>query len=276
MYGSIRTGIRPAIQVLIALLMIAGCAGKTDKVVKKADSYTDLKNRIIGEYSSDNPKAWGENIEGVVKRFLTEKKEIALTFDTCGGPKGSAYDSVLIDYLTSQKIPATLFINSRWIDSNPDIFMALVSNPLFEIENHGLLHRPCSADGRSAYNIKGTANIGEMVDEMEIAAMKIESLTGRKPLFYRPGTASCDDICVSVAGELGYMIAGFSINGDSGATATAAQVKSRILSARAGDMILMHMNHPESATAEGVMEALPELRKQGYSFIKLGDVKAWE
>jgi len=33
----------------------------------------------------------------------------------------------------------------------------------------------------------------------------------------------------------------------------------------------MHMNHPEGETAEGLMEAIPELRKRGFKFVKLSE-----
>lgn len=71
---------------------------------------------------ADEPKQWGENVTGVVTTFHTPKKEIALTFDACGGSaKSSQYDAELIKFLNENRIPATLFINSRWIHSNPEI-----------------------------------------------------------------------------------------------------------------------------------------------------------
>jgi peptidoglycan/xylan/chitin deacetylase (PgdA/CDA1 family) len=33
----------------------------------------------------------------------------------------------------------------------------------------------------------------------------------------------------------------------------------------------MHMNHPEGETAEGLMGAIPELKKRGFRFIKLSE-----
>ena len=39
-----------------------------------------------------------------------------------------------------------------------------------------------------------------------------------------------------------------------------------------GDIVIMHMNHPEGETAEGVIAAIPILQKQGYEFKKLSEV----
>ena len=35
--------------------------------------------------------------------------------------------------------------------------------------------------------------------------------------------------------------------------------------------LLMHMKHPESETAEGVIEAIPEIKKRGFKFVKVSE-----
>jgi peptidoglycan/xylan/chitin deacetylase (PgdA/CDA1 family) len=50
-----------------------------------------------------------------------------------------------------ERVPATLFINARWIKANPRNFRQLAADPLFEIGNHGIEHRALSVIGRSAY-----------------------------------------------------------------------------------------------------------------------------
>jgi len=168
-------------------------------------------------------------------------------------------------------VPATLFINGRWIEANHNIFLELAKNPLFEIENHGLNHKPCSANGRPVYEIEGTKNVSEIFDEIEQNTMKIQALTGHRPRYYRPGTAYCDEICVEVANALGYEVVNFSVLGDAGATYSKGQLKEALLNASPSSIILMHMNHPEGETAEGLMEAIPELKKQGFKFVKLSE-----
>jgi peptidoglycan/xylan/chitin deacetylase (PgdA/CDA1 family) len=196
---------------------------------------------------------------------------LALTFDACSGPKGSGYDPKLINFFTSEAIPATLFISGKWMGANPDIFQTLARNPLFEIENHGLNHKTCSAIGRSAYGIEGTKSAGEIYDEIELNALRVLTLTGRKPKYYRPGTSYCDEICVEIANALGYEVVNFSVLGDAGATYSKKQVKEALWNAPSSSIILMHMNHPEAETAKGVIAAIPELKKRGFRFIKLSE-----
>ena len=223
---------------------------------------------------SDEPKQWGENVTGVTTTFQSDKKEIALTFDACGGSfRSSQYDEQLIAYLTENRIPATLFINARWIKSNPEIFAALASNPLFEIANHGTAHRPLSVNGKSIYNIAGTSSPEEVEREINGNGDLIEKLTAKRPRFFRSGTAYYDEQAVAIARQNGVEIGGFSVLGDAGATFSAEKVAHQITNAKSGDIILLHMNHPESGTREGVKEAVEKLKVQGFSFVRLSDVE---
>lgn len=119
---------------------------------------------------------------GVLTHIHTDRKVIFLTFDACGGgKKGNGFDSELLAYLDREHIPATLFLSGRWIDANPKIARRLARNPLFEIENHGLRHKPCSVNGRAAYGIRGNSGISDVIAEVEKNADKIGSLTGHRP-----------------------------------------------------------------------------------------------
>jgi peptidoglycan/xylan/chitin deacetylase (PgdA/CDA1 family) len=229
------------------------------------------KEQIIAKFSGRVPQEWGEAVKGAKTRLNTDQKVLALTFDACGGPKGPNYDEKLIQYLENEKIPATLFISGKWIDANLDILQALSRNPLFEIENHGLNHKPCSTIGRSAFGIKGTKSIREIFDEIELNGLKLLNLTGRKSKYYRPGTAYSDELCVEIANALGYEVVNFSVRGDAGATYSKKEVREALLHSAPASIVLMHMNHSEGQTAEAVMAAIPELRKRGFGFVKVSD-----
>jgi peptidoglycan/xylan/chitin deacetylase (PgdA/CDA1 family) len=235
------------------------------------DAYDALKNRVMAEFSGKAPREWGETVTGVKTRLATNDRVIALTLDACGSPHGKGFDAQLINYLEREKIPATLFINSRWIDANRELFLRLAANPLFEIGNHGLLHRPASVNGRSVYGINGTKDVAELVDEIELNAVKIRELTGKTPRWYRSGTAYYDEVAVAVAERLGYRVIGFDVLGDAGATFNKDQVREALLKAGPGAIVIMHMNHPEGQTAAGTLAALPELKKRGFRFVKLSD-----
>jgi peptidoglycan/xylan/chitin deacetylase (PgdA/CDA1 family) len=126
-------------------------------------------------------------------------------------------------------------------------------------------------NGRSVYGIAGTRDVGELVDEIELNARYIADLTGKRPRFYRSGTAYYDEIAVKIAGDLEQQVAGYSVLGDAGATWSATQVTKALLGVRPGDIVILHMNHPEAGTGRGVMAAVPELKKRGFRFVRLSE-----
>jgi peptidoglycan/xylan/chitin deacetylase (PgdA/CDA1 family) len=252
----------------IFLLITASTVIAADEL---PDSLERLKQKVSQIYSAKIPRQWGENVSGVRTRLATNEKVIALTLDACGSAKGKGVDAKLMDFLVEEQIPATLFINARWIDANPELFRRLAANPLFEIANHGQRHKPASVTGRSVYGITGTRDVSELVEEIELNARKIEAVSGVRPKLYRSGTAYYDEVSVEVSRFLKHEVAGYSVLGDAGATFTAVQVKAALLKSTPGDIILCHMNHPESGTGAGIIAAVPELRARGLRFVRMSD-----
>ncbi|MCT9112649.1 polysaccharide deacetylase family protein [Streptomyces mirabilis] len=226
---------------------------------------------IVARYGHAVPHTWGFDAPAVVHALPTARRVIALTFDACGGPGGSGYDRALIDFLRRREIPATLFINSRWIDANPAVFRRLAAEPLFEIANHGTRHRPLSVTGRSAYGIPGTRSAAEVYDEISGNRTKLTGLLGTPPRFFRSGTAYCDDVAARIVTALGERFVSFSVNGDGGATFTPEQVRTTVAAAPGGSIVICHMNHPRGGTARGITAAVPQLLATGHSFTRLSD-----
>ncbi|MER7688904.1 polysaccharide deacetylase family protein [Streptomyces sp. NPDC097610] len=226
---------------------------------------------IVARYGHAVPHTWGFDAPAVVHALPTARRVIALTFDACGGPGGSGYDRALIDFLRRREVPATLFINSRWIDANPAVFRRLAAEPLFEIANHGTRHRPLSVTGRSAYGIPGTRSAAEVYDEISGNQTKLTRLLGTQPRFFRSGTAYCDDVAARIVTALGERFVSFSVNGDGGATFTPEQVRTTVAAAPGGSIVICHMNHPQGGTARGITAAVPQLLATGHSFTRLSD-----
>jgi peptidoglycan/xylan/chitin deacetylase (PgdA/CDA1 family) len=227
--------------------------------------------QVVARYGHLKPRDWGFGVPGVMRALPTARRVIALTFDACGGRGGSGYDQNLIDILRQREVPATLFLNSRWIDANPAAFRQLAGEPLFEIANHGTRHLPLSVTGRSAYGIAGTRNAGEVYDEIGGNQAKLTRLLGVPPRFFRSGTAYCDDIAARIVTDLGERFVSFSVNGDGGATFTPGQVRRAVTAAASGSIVICHMNHPERGTAGGIAAAVPYLLASGYRFVRLSD-----
>ncbi|MFD0275093.1 polysaccharide deacetylase family protein [Kitasatospora sp. NPDC127111] len=227
---------------------------------------------VLARYRGVEPARWGLDVSGVTSELPPGQRATALTFDACGGSGGSGYDAGLIDLLRAHDVPATLFLNARWIDANPAEFESLAGDPLFEIGNHGTLHRPLSVTGRSAYGIAGTGDVGEAYDEVAGNLAKLTALLGRPPRFFRSGTAHYDDVATRIAADLGQQVAGFTVNADGGATFTSAQVRAELDATPPGAIVIAHLNHPAGGTAPGFAAALPSLLAAGRRFARLSDV----
>jgi peptidoglycan/xylan/chitin deacetylase (PgdA/CDA1 family) len=220
---------------------------------------------VAARYRGLTPTQWGTSLPGIAAVFAASGRQIALTFDACD----RACDEVLLATLERNAVPALLFLSSTWIDANPGRAEQLAANPLFEIGNHGTRHLPLSVTGRSAYGIGGTRSADEVVTEVWTNHTRLAALTGKPPTWFRPGTAYYDDVAVEIVDELGERPLGFTVGADNGAKASAAQVRSEIIGAAPGSIVLAHMNHPESGTAAGVSDAITALRAAGWEFVSL-------
>jgi peptidoglycan/xylan/chitin deacetylase (PgdA/CDA1 family) len=226
---------------------------------------------VVARYAGVAPVAFGLDVPGVVNRLPTQERVVALTLDACGGARGSGYDAALIETLRTSGTPATLFLNQRWILAHPDLAAELAADPLFELANHGTAHRPLSVRGAAAYGIAGTADPGEVFDEISGNRQTLTALTGVAPRFFRSGTAHYDDVAVRIARDIGEAAVNFDVNGDAGATAGPDQVSAALRSASPGSIVIGHMNQPDGGTAEGVTAALPRLTADGFRFVRLSE-----
>jgi peptidoglycan/xylan/chitin deacetylase (PgdA/CDA1 family) len=140
-------------------------------------------------------------------------KTLALTLDACGG----AYDADLINFLIEHRISATLFVTKKWLDRNPVGLAILQSHAdLFELEDHGAAHVPAVlGTGKRVYGIAGVGDLQGLVREVQGGAAAITQSTGSTPHWYRGATAEYDKAALQAIENMGYQIAGFSINADS-------------------------------------------------------------
>ncbi len=219
-------------------------------------------------YAGRAPQAFGMRMDGIVDTVPTTPgvTTVALTFDACGGPAGSGVDQGLVDTLREFRVPATLFLNSRWIEANPFSTQSLIDDPLFLPHNHGTLHAPLSVTGQSAYGIAGTKDPAAAIAEIEDNRELLRTY-GVESDWFRSGTAHYDDVAVQIAHDYGVKIAGFSVNADYGATSPARHVAAAIMDAPDGAIVLAHMNQPSSSTAAGVRAALEQMHGGTHRFV---------
>ena len=118
------------------------------------------------------PTKWAENVPGVKRNLNTTDKVVALTLDLCGRP-GDSLDYRIVDYLVAYSVPTTFFVSCAWIAKHPKHFEYLKQHPFFDFQNHGRQHIPCSIAGNVIYDMTGTRNLDELLEEVEQAAVDL-------------------------------------------------------------------------------------------------------
>ena len=199
----------------------------------------------------------------------TPDKVVALTLDACGG----GFDRELIEFLIDRRIPTTIFATKRWLDRNQAGLSMILAHPdLFEVEDHGWRHVPAViGDDRRVYGIVGHPDVAHLKREISVGAQAVQKATGVGPRWYRAATGEYDPEALETIEAMGYKVAGFSVNADDGATLERRVIVARMQRVKSGDIIIAHMNRPESDTAEGLAASLPQLLERGYRFVKLND-----
>jgi peptidoglycan/xylan/chitin deacetylase (PgdA/CDA1 family) len=198
-------------------------------------------------------------------------KKIALTLDACGGK----YDKDLIEFLIQNRISATLFVTKKWLDRNAQGLSDIKAHlDLFDVEDHGEKHIPAVIGvDKKVYDIPGEPDVKRLRREVVEGAKAVEKATGVAPHWYRGATGEYDAQAIKEIDKLGYKIAGFSVNADSGATLKKRTIEKRLAKVKAGDVIIAHMNKPDSDSAEGLAVGLANLQKAGFVFVRLDQVE---
>lgn len=192
---------------------------------------------------------------------------VALTFDACSGKTDERILSTLID----NRIPATIFVTARWVKRNAAAMAVFKAHPdLFEIENHGAMHVPAVDRPVSIYGIAAAGSPQAVETEVAGGAAAMVG-QGLQPHWFRGATAKYTLSSIGQIRQMGFRIAGYSVNGDGGSLLGAAAAEKRFSSARDGDVIIAHINQPTHAAGSGVVKGILDLKAKGYAFVRLND-----
>ncbi|GGC83705.1 polysaccharide deacetylase [Chelatococcus reniformis] len=193
-------------------------------------------------------------------------KRVALTLDACRGQ----FDLRIANVLVAEKVPTTIFATALWIRSNPRGLQLLLDHPeLFVIENHGEHHHAPILKPGEVYGVPTVATPVGLKAEVENGAAAVRQATGRQPVWYRGATALYSPDAITAISKMGFAVAGFSINGDQGASLPAPSVARNLRGAQARDVIIGHINKPDHTAGLGIVEGIRALRQGGTEFVHL-------
>jgi peptidoglycan/xylan/chitin deacetylase (PgdA/CDA1 family) len=221
---------------------------------------------------------------GVVVHGSRSLPLVALTFDTNMTDAmlteldrhqvPSFVNQAAIDELRTLRVPATLFLASKWVERYPDVTRSLAGDPLFELASHSYAHRPFKAP---CYGLGPVLPVRDMAADVEHSEEVLRRFADRPTPYFRfPGgcydKAALDAIAPTGVVVIQYDVAG----GDAFGTSVDAIVSNVLQSTTNGSIVVMHLTGGNTAplTAPALPRIVAGLRVRGLRLVKLSELLA--
>ena len=207
--------------------------------------------------------ALGQARADVITRLPTTENVIALTFDACEAGKPVAFDRAVLDYLLDHRIPFTVFVTGRFVQTNTEDVAELSKLDFVEIENHSWSH-PNNMDHLPLEKVR---------DQVTRAEAEITTVIGHKPQFFRFPAGNYSPAALALVEGLGYKVVHWSwATGDPSPLESRDGLIRRVQAlTRPGHILIFHINGRGVHTAEALPVVIADLEKRGFRFAKLSD-----
>ncbi|MER5215248.1 polysaccharide deacetylase family protein [Streptomyces sp. NPDC002838] len=209
----------------------------------------------------------------------THGRTVALTFDadmTAGqGPRAAAgerFDNPrLIATLRALKVPATVFMTGRWAEQYPAQARSIGQDPLFEVANHSYSHYAFADD---CYGLPTVSENRMRADvERAYAAFRKAGVPEPMPYFRFPGGCYDRRALKALTPTDVTAVQWDVVSGDAFATDADAVARQVLEGVRPGSVVVMHCTRSAAPTTErAVRTIVPELRRQGFRFVKVSEL----
>ncbi len=230
---------------------------------------------------------WRNALGKVIRRVDLPKgiKKIALTFDLCEQPHEiSGYQGTIIDFLREEDVKATFFSGGKWMLTHQGRAQQLMSDPLFEMANHSWEHRNLRL-------LKGT-QLNHSIEKAQLAFTEVRSKLKTKMCLDRTGRVkavanapaqmslfrfpfgACNKPALKAVGDAGLLSIQWDVSaGDPVKGQSANRIKRAVLGkVKSGSIVIFHANGRGWHTPKALPEIVHALKKQGYSFVTVGEL----
>jgi cellulose synthase/poly-beta-1,6-N-acetylglucosamine synthase-like glycosyltransferase/spore germination protein YaaH/peptidoglycan/xylan/chitin deacetylase (PgdA/CDA1 family) len=216
----------------------------------------------------------------VIQRRGYQPKKLALTFDD--GPSAE-FTPPILEALRQQNVPATFFVIGQNAANFPNLIQQIWKDG-HELGNHTFTHP----------NLSVVSNEREVI-ELNGTKRAIESILGRSTIWFRPPyqadaePSSAEEVRpIVTAAHMGYSMVGELIdpqdwnlwkgepgyqtlrNGDD----IAKSVMEQVGTLKANVILLHDAGGDRSATVKALSIFVPQLKAQGYQFVRISDLVA--
>jgi peptidoglycan/xylan/chitin deacetylase (PgdA/CDA1 family) len=186
----------------------------------------------------------------------TATKLVALSFDD--GPNDITTPKVL-DILEEFKVPASFFVIGQNINESSAKQMTRAISLGCEIQNHSLTHTFMTQISSEA-----------VADEIEMTDELIEKYTGVRPWLFRPPFIDHNESMHKVIGHT--FICGVDCEDWVPERSAKERYETLISQVKDGDIFLLHDFPGNDNTVEALKQLIPELKKQGYTFVTVTEL----
>jgi peptidoglycan/xylan/chitin deacetylase (PgdA/CDA1 family) len=211
-----------------------------------------------------NPAAPANPLPGfAIARVRTHEPVVALTFDACATLKqDNGFDREVFNILKREQIPVTVFPTGRWIETHPAEAKELAAQAWIEFGNHSYSHARMTRIPRR----KAVMQIG--LTETIIAEL------GRKSVAFRPPAGAWNRSVVRLAARQHLPTVEWDVvSGDAGGHIAAARMVATVLAAaRAGSIVIFHINGRGPHTKEALPDIIRGLREKGLGFVTVSEL----
>jgi peptidoglycan/xylan/chitin deacetylase (PgdA/CDA1 family) len=200
-----------------------------------------------------------------IRRVETKEPSVAITFDACA-TRGQAngFDRKVYDILERERVPATIFVSGRWVERHAAEMDELARDPLVTFGDHSYDHPHMTK--------LSAARMGAQIDETEAVLAR----WGKKSVAFRPPFGDWNRRVVEVARAHGLPTVTWDVvSADPSKKTTRAGLVRNVLDhAKAGSIVIFHINGRGLRTAAALPEILATLRARGLRFVPLADLLA--
>lgn len=187
------------------------------------------------------------------------KKTVALTFDD--SPDENNTNKVL-DVLNRYNIKASFFMIGAPMNDTNATAVTRASNEGHLVLGHCFTHPRLT-------NLTSEA----ITQQLNTTSERIEALTGKYPILYRPPYGSINQSVVDTINTNGFSTVLWSLDSlDWAIKDSNAIVNNVITHIRDGDIILMHSSQANAATVQALPEIIEKLHTLGYTFLKVDEI----
>ena len=217
---------------------------------------------LLHSYTPDAIYTYSDSAVAVFTKGSSKEKIIALSFDDGPHPE---YTNQILDLLKEYSIPGTFFVLGKHAELYPDIIKRQVAEG-HEVGNHSYSH----------VNMK-KASTKVIKEEFEKTQEIVSSISNNRPKVFRPPYGNYNKEVVKVISSDNSVLVLWTFYQDSKDWSNPGVeiiVNTTLSKIQNGDIILFHdyVYKNESNTVEALKTIIPELIKEGYSFVTVSEL----